>query len=393
MRAIFSAIIIVVASQFLFTLSDAQQKKWPTEKNKQQIRSLMHQFWGHFEGLRKYTDNIEEFKDKNNEAAILQHLKEMNRLTKRAKHQSLLNSPNFSFSRKVLENHIGEIETVFKSGNKEYARWMLNSTTSICMSCHTQYPTMTSLPDTGTGSNFSDAEFLFATRRYESAAQVYRKLISDFPANGMKTNDLETSIRRLVAFHARITRTPKEGVEELKKILNNKNLPEFLKRDTSAWIALFEKWKIESDVDPKTVSPEALTTWVEKQFEKTLWDRMVPASDPRTVTYLRVSGILYEYLQLHPRSEITPKILYWLAKCEYRLSSNFFYSLGDQYLRECVQSYSKDPIAKKCFFEYEDNVIMSYTGSRGTYLPPETAQELKTFRKLVSLQPGEKDKE
>ncbi len=398
MKFLFAALICIL-SLTSFTNSFADEAavphaKWPTEKNRAQIKTLMHRFWGHVETLQKYMSNPEEFNNPKNAPFILQNLKEMTALTKKAKHQSFLNSPNFGFSRKVLENHISEISRVYKSGNKEYARWMLNSTTSICMSCHTQYPTdpaMISLPDVGVGSSFSDAEFLFATRRYESAAQVYRKLISDYPGNKLKGNDLETAIRRLVAFHARIKREPKSGAEELGGVLQNKNLPEYVKKDVTAWRTLFEKWGTEPDPDPKKVSSEDLTKWVNLQFEKTLWDRTVPATDPRTVTYLRVSGILYEYLQLHPKSEITPKILYWLARCEYRLSSNFFYSLGDMYLKGCMRGYPKDPIAKKCYFEYEDNLVMSYTGSRGTYLPPDVDRELKDLRKTVGVKPGEKE--
>jgi len=388
--------LIVLFAVLTFASVNAQQSKWPTEKGKEQVKTLMHKFWAHVGALRKYAGDSTEFNNPKNEAFISEELKELSKLTKKAKHQSLLNSPNFTFSRKVLENHISEVERAFRMGNKDYARWMLNSTTSICMSCHTQFPDKAmgaTLPDTGTGTTFSDAEFLFATRRFDAASGIYKKLIAGFPDNKLKVNDLETSLRRLVAFHARVKRDPKVGVEDMEEALKNKNIPEYLRRDVAAWKVLFDKWNTESDIDPKKVSPEELTKWVKKQFEKTLWDRMVPASDPRTVTYLRVSGILYEYLHYHPRTEITPKILYWLAKSEYRIGSNFFYSLGDLYLKDCMQKYSKDPIAKQCFFEYEKNLLLSYTGSRGTYVPPDVARELRELRALVGLKPGEKNKE
>jgi hypothetical protein len=388
--------LCIILSLVLFSTSYGQQSKWPTEKNKNQVKSLMHKFWGHIEVLRPYMGNSDEFKNPKNEAIITEHLRELSRLARTAKHQKLLNSPNFSFSRKVLENHISDVERTFKIGNKDYARWMLNSTTSICMSCHTQFPTdpgTVSVPDTGTGTTYFDAEFLFATRRYESAANVYRKIISDYPGNKLKANELEAAVRRLVAFHARIKRDPKAGAEELQGVLKNKNLPEYLKRDTEAWLALFEKWKVETDIDPKKATPQELTQWVEQKFEKTLWDKMVASNDPRVVTYLRVSGILYEYLQAHPKNEITARVLYWLARSEYRLNSNFFYSLGDLYLKECMRNYSKDPYAKKCYFEYEDNMVMSYTGSRGTYLPLDVQKELKELKALVGLKPGDKNLE
>lgn len=383
MKTLLFSVLIFICSQTY----GAEAKEAPTEHTK--LKGLMLQVFGKIQSLRKYMASPDEFNNPKNEAYIKNQLKDLAKLTKKADHQKLLNSPNFSFSRSVLQHHISEVERTFRVGNKDYARWMLNSTTNICMSCHTQLPQTTDVSkelnenSSPLGRSFSDAEFLFTTRRFKEALPLYMDFVSEYPKNKFKSSDLETSVRRVTAIHARVQRDPEVGYDDLQKMLKNDKLPEYLKSDIKAWSALFKKWQSEESIDPKTVKEAKLKEFVEDQFDRTLWDRMIPSGDPRVVTYLRVSGILYEYLNSHPKSELTPQILLWLAQCEYRLNNNFFYSLGDLYLKECIKSYSKNPIAKKCYEEYKDNVEMSYTGSRGTYIPPDVRRELNKLRKMV----------
>ena len=111
---------------------------------------------------------------------------------------------------------------------------------------------------------------------------------------------------------------------------------------------------------------------------------MLDAIDPSLVNYLRVSGILNEYLLTHPNTKVEPEILYWLAICDRSISNNFFFSLADMYLKECITRYPSAPIAKKCFTEYETQTTLGYTGSSGIHVPPEVKAELKRLKDLVN---------
>lgn len=83
--------------------------------------------------------------------------------------------------------------------------------------------------------------------------------------------------------------------------------------------------------------------------------------DKNMVPQLYVSGILYEYVQLHPVSEIGAGIYYWLAKCEKKLSKNFFFPVAEFYLKECIERFPLSLEAKLCFNELEgeplDNLV------------------------------------
>jgi len=95
------------------------------------------------------------------------------------------------------------------------------------------------------------------------------------------------------------------------------------------------------------------------------------------------SGLLQEYLYNHPASPLLPKILFWASISERQLSKSYFYSLADVYLKECIKKFPKDPYAKRCFKEYEDNLYFGYTGSGGTHLPPQEKKELETLRQMI----------
>lgn len=359
------------------------------------VRPIMHEILANMHALRPYMVSKEKFEDPKNDKVIRDHLKNLSKLIKKAKHKEIIKSPMLSLSQKALEDHFSEVLSVFKVGSKPYARWALNSTFPICMSCHTQTALgpkdpwkLDGLKDYG--SVFEQAEFLFAGRDYENALKLYDQLIDGFPGNGATVSQVDTSAERKMAYYARIKRDWKEGITSLEKSLKNKELLEGTRRNLEAWAALFRMQQKVTLPDPKTATDAQIEAYVEKELKNGLWDKMQEASNPRLVTNLTVSGILYEYLSLHPTTPYKPNILYWLGRLDREINDNFFYSLADLYLKECVYHYFKNPIAKECFKEYKTNKIFGYSGSGGTHLPLGVRSELDEMKELVEK--GEKVK-
>ncbi len=364
---------------------------WADESKeaKLQTKELMTQFLFQLTALKVYFVSEDKFMDAKNNSDILSHLKEFAKLSKKASHDPVLSQENFRFSRHVLEDHIVDTERMFRLGNKSYARWQLTATASVCMSCHTQIPTASrsSFDEFGSlkifSSEFDKAEFLFATRAFDKAEEIYDKIIDGYPANNFKTEQVETALERQLAYFSRIVRSPSEAFTKMKVHQKNKELPEYLQRNISVWIAQFDLWKKQPVLDPKTATDRQILEFAQSNIEAKGDSKMFEASNPLLITYLRVSGILYEYLQNHPNSKAVPEVLYWLSLCDRSISNNFFYSLADLYLRECMTQYSTDPVAQKCFKEYETQKIIGYSGSSGTHLPAEVKADLKQLKKLV----------
>lgn len=357
-------------------------------QNSGATRALMAQYLMHLTALKKYLVSDEKFSDPKNNKDIAEHLKEFARLAKSASHDPTLNQENFKFSRQVLEERIVDTERVFRLGRKTYARWQLNSVVNVCMSCHTQLPStnrvFTNFKDPSMfTSDFDRAEFLYATRSFDAAMELYDKSIKGFPDNQMTVFQIETALERQVAYFARIVRNPTAALAKIKLHQANTLLPQYLKDNMSAWSVQLKKVEAQLPLDPKVATDAQIIEYARKNIEADDKKTNVDATSPRLVTYLTVSGMLYEFLEKHPNSKATPQVLYWLAMCDRSIENNFFFSLADMYLRECITKFPSDPIAKKCYSQYELETTLGYTGSGGTRIPIEVKRDLENLKQLV----------
>lgn len=381
MKRALSFLLMISLSEPVLSESEGKVKTQTTQQ-------LMNVFLENMIGLKKYMGSDKEFTDPQNTQKIQSHLKELAAKVKEAGHDPVLTMENFKFSRQVLEDHIVETERVFRLGNKIYARSMVNATLGICLSCHSQMPTPNKKFDELVSakifkSDFDKADFLFSVRDFSQANGLFDKLISTYPESKLTTDQLETSLRRQVGYYSRILRSPQQGAEALSKYLKNSKIEEYQRKNLTGWIQQFQNWqKIKIPDTSKATAAEVLS------FAKTHTSidsipNNIEGMDPRFVSNMFVSGVLYEYMNKHPHSPETPEILYRLALCDRELSNAFFYSLADLFLRECMIRFPASATAQKCFKEYEENMILGYTGSSGINVPPDVKAELKSLKEFV----------
>jgi hypothetical protein len=355
------------------------------------VKNLMHGFYGHLVKLKPFFVAPGEFEKKENHKEISGHLNSLEKEIKGAMKGKVFASPGQKISLESFQTHVSEMKNVFDSGNKAYAHWMLVSSTSLCMSCHTQLPQSKDskfgmVSDyTGLSADkiFGEAEFNFISRRFDLALKGYMMLIDGYSKNQLAPELLDRSVRRVVSIYARVKRDPVGGSLQFERLYKNKNLPKFIQDNSKAWMGLFNIWKKEGKDEISKMTGKEVVAFANKHMKKGLWDKMIEAGDPRVVTNLRVSGVLYEYLFQHPTGPETPEILYLLARAEYALGSDFFFSLSDLYLKECIVTYPKSEIAKECYREYEESVVVSYSGSSGTHLPADVQKNLRRLKSMV----------
>lgn len=375
-----SALIVLTISSRAFSASVTS-----SEAPVVHTKVIMAQFLQQLEALKKYMVSEAKFSDPKNTIEISEHLKKFSEISNSVMHDPQLQTASFKLSRDVLVQHIHETEKVYREGNKSYARWMLNSTVHVCMSCHTQTPaadrrSLLTKDSKNYFSQFEQAEFLFASRKFSEASRIYDSIIRGMVKG--ENPEVEKSLQRQVAYYARVKRNPAEAVKVFKSYVKLKNLSEYMRRDLLNWISQFEKWQNDNTFNLATATNDSII-----QFAKTNLEAnnklKIDSINPNLVNYLRVSGVLYEFLQAHPDSKVTPQILYWLAVCDRSIERNVFFSLADMYLRECMIKYPADPIAKKCYTEYEKETVLGYSGSRGVDVPFSVRQELKSLKNFV----------
>lgn len=355
------------------------------------VKPLMYSVLSEISTIQSYLVDEQKFLDPKNEGEISTHLNELATLSGQVLKAKRLQSLGYRMSSDAIDSHFNELKYAFKSGNKKYARWMLSATPYACASCHTQLPNspkpLWELKETDlAGTPFERADFLYATRNYNDAERIYTELIrADFrapaPAHKLDSSQLDVALRRKLTIFANLRRDFKGAVESFKKDLTNKSLPKEQRETIQSWIKpLLQLTK----QDPKLAQkPVQLLKYVSNVLEGSSRS-FVNANYPKLVEVLNASSLLYQTIHHHPQDELTASLLFWLGVSDLSLNNEPFFSLGPEYLKECMRLYPKALVARRCYAEFEAHVKNIYTGTRGTDIPEEEIQELKHYKELVS---------
>jgi hypothetical protein len=346
-----------------------------------------------------YSDKlIFDHNNKSSEEELTKNLMEIQKAFKGAKHVNFLHSPGFRPSLDTINVHIQETIDSLGSKNKVFAHSRLKAMTALCVSCHSQLSGAVSknafvniasnMARDRFDSDFAYANYLYLVRRFPDAVKYFDLSIKNYMVHNQKAppgmllddkvvnGELYTSLRRVLSIYTKINVEPSKAILFLKKYNNDKGISKITRADINAWIDSLEKWRNfdsskNSDIDE----------FIKKNLAGLETVKVI--NGEHDITLLIASGVLSKFLNDHPASETTPQILYWLSIAERRLSTTYFFSLGDIYLKECILQFPASPYAQKCYREYEENVLFGYSGSGGTDIPPEERRELDRLKKLL----------
>jgi hypothetical protein len=357
--------------------------------------------------LAPYMSNEMKFKDPDNEKKIALHLNKIVKNFKSAKHVSKLNLPGFSANFRMITEHLDDTLFNFNNNNKPFARLRLASTTSLCLSCHTQLPKdhLTSyilnseaVTPESFENNYEYGNFLFLLRSYRKAIKAYKTSISERlekqieikkiqkilgDSSGQYDKILYNSFKNILTINAKVLRKPRAAINLFKGYLSSSQVPKYVKQDLEIWIKELKKWDNSNDLKIKFKSDEDVDKFIQKYLVKLDQEGMGLATGEYDVDLLVTSGILSNYLTDHPKNKYAAEILYWIGISESRLSKNMFFTLGDLYLKECITRYPKSKIAIKCYNEYENEIQFRFTGTIGTNIPKSKKAELKKLKSLI----------
>jgi hypothetical protein len=354
------------------------------------LTPLMYEMLSEITSLQPYMVNEAKFKDTKNKKDLGARLERLAEISSRVMVHKRTQVQSYRLSGEALNAHIQQLLKVYKGGNPSYARWMLAATPFACASCHTQLPESPKplwniTADQIEGNPFEKAEFLFATRNYPEALDIYRTL--GRAGAGLEGAELEKTYHHKLTILVRLNRdlaaTEKELSDDLEK---GQNLPGFLKKNIEGWRRQAGILKKDSYFNLKKAAPLKKTLATSAKLLEGRPRGFVASSNPDLVKFLYLSGQLYEALQNEPASSPKiPEILYYLGLVDMGLNHEFFFSLGHLYLKECFQQNPKSPWAKRCYGEYRAEMENLYTGSRGVDLPPEVAEELEAAKIQLGL--------
>jgi hypothetical protein len=353
----------------------------------------MFRFLAGMQALTPLALSDRSFSASGNEAEIQRLLDAMARDSEALAHARSLAPAGYSVSSKVLREHVQRSAGMFRAGHRGYARWMVNATLEGCIGCHAQLPPTRSAavriaPQELAGEAIDRADLLFATRQFDAALALYDGIIRAAPAAGAGPGDAvsgrtpaERALLRKLAIWLRIKRDPSGAAASLEQDLAAKALARPEQEQVQAWIASLKAPELRPGFDPATVRFDALRTYARAVLAAELGAASVMEAPARAAGYLVLSGVLYEFLARNPAASEAGEALLWLSKCDRTLGGDFFFSLGDLYLEECVRRAPRTPIARRCAAEFEEAVEFRFTGSRGTDVPAELRQLIRRLKR------------
>lgn len=297
-------------------------------------------------------------------------------------------SDTYEISYELVLDQLEETKRVLQMKKFDYARSRLYALGSICTSCHTQDTKLRTLFSGTTREHFPDdfayAEFNFITRNYKQAELYYDKYLTTATTHRKTELEIVTPLQRLITIYAQILNKPAEGAKKLAQYTALKDHTVMTKKHLRGWISGLKTLDAHGASHVRDVDFKTLNNYV-RQYLGPLDQQPSPiySTPQEEVQRVWLRGLLYHYLNGNPSKTEVPKILYWLAISDRAIGYNFYYSLADLYLKECILHYSDDPYAKRCYNEYKEYTMFSYSGSAGTFIPPEVQQELENLKKAI----------
>ncbi len=295
-------------------------------------------------------------------------------------------SETYLVSYEFILDYLRETQRAIDAKNLDYARSRLYGVESICTSCHTQDTKLRTL-FTGAGRDrFADdvsyAEFNFLTRNYDEAEAYFTR---ELRAPGAKTEyEVIRPLQRLIIIYAQIKNKPGAGADLLNTFVDLPAHTDATRGELKGWIAGLRA------LDAKGASNVTAPTFadIESRVREILGKLDQPLEAIRVppdqeVARVWLTGVLYHYLNRKPPRDEIPKVLYWLAVNDRVVGYNYYFSLADLYLKECVYKYPDHPYARRCLAEYQEFVNFAYSGSGGSFIPPELKQELSKMKEAI----------
>lgn len=296
--------------------------------------------------------------------------------------------PAFRITWQTMVEQIGRTRDAVEAGTATTGnmRNLVHGIASACAGCHTQDDRTQAISfgklSPSTDDPLQKARFHYITRDYAAALSLYDAYLDAQPRlayNGPILDALEGEL----TIYAQVYRDPERGAKALRKRLERSggSMSKQVRKDLQAWIKGFEeirKAKLKA-FEPSIGDLEAYAA----RYIQPHAGVPIVTEEKDTVIYLWMRGLLHEYVQSHPADPRMPDLLYWLAIADRVLDYNFYYSLADLYLKECIVRYPDTDAAERCYDEFERYVEFAYSGSSGEHVPAEVRDDLARLREIL----------
>jgi hypothetical protein len=194
------------------------------------------------------------------------------------------------------------------------------------------------------------------------------------------------ALRRWLVIGIRVHPTPHKALRTLTSLRSEREFTSFEEEEIQGWLSGLRRWQNEAPTKEHPLKIAAA-----------LISRAHEASDPvelrvDTVALIRATALLHSHLESKDRKGDRASALFLLAKAYTQLPLFFSTELPEQFLEQCIREFPGSQDARRSFRLYEEIVMLGYTGSGGTRIPPDVSARMDELRALASGIPEVQDR-
>jgi len=357
-------------------------------KDRPEVTTAMQQAFNALMNLQPYLVSSEKFKDPKSKAAILKDLETMSKLKHMFPKKMEEEEPGAKAIVGLFGEYLKDVQNRYKSGDFEYARNRMRTTSGFCFGCHTRLTAQTNFTDFSRKVENSDltpfqrAEIFAATRQFDKALALYSQVLAKTPKDELGMIEVTRGLRHALSISVRVKKNPEQTMKLLDSVTGRKDLPEFVQSMVMIWKKDVKAWMEEKEGSEQRTGEE-LVAKAKLMIERASSLQAFPADEYGDISYLRASTYLHEALDNNPKGKWRGEALYYLGLCYYSLQDPMLWDLENLYYEACIKEFPKSDISKKCYRKYADKIYLGYTGSGGTNIPEDELTKLKELRKLA----------
>lgn len=366
----------LVAVGLMLSLNSFASK--PLNKNMQDIANTLR-------GLILPALSSSSFNSASNEKEINSSLIKLQKLFLENGSHFSKRQENWKLNHQMMSGILEQSKKSFQSGHKEISRQMVKSIPGMCLACHGQDQLKAkvfngSLPIAA--GPLEQSEFALATRRPTEA----QKYLNEFLSQKNIPRD-ETEVMQAIRHEMQISIHLQRPMKEIKQLLSSR-LVKFgsfkeINKTITGWLKGFDK--VEVSFGKGLVRVAQVPTVLKKALGTSEPMLGLIPSPVEEVIFLKLREDLHKILESGADRNDMAEIYYWLSLSERAVGYNLFYSLADGYLKSCMDNFTAQPFAKRCFAEYESFLDFAYSGSSGTHIPKDVKDELENYKKKLKI--------
>jgi len=353
-----------------------------------ETRERMHGIFVAFATLLGRAQDPAVFSDPHYRAEIAGALSDLVTRTRALEsHTGSLNAGHSSVRRSLVDD-AALAQDAYAEGLFEAARFRVGQLADDCFACHSKLPSDHRFD---LGARLLESEpvvriplesralVAVAARQFEAALALDEALFRDSSRSATEIG-LSGAFERYLKVALRVTGDGARARTHLEAFLGRPDVPRYLADDVAAWAETLAGLSAEDFA----VAPErrlaSAREWIREAQLRTAY----PGDLRGLVHSVMASWLLHLHLDEQPaeRSDLA-ETFYLLGLCEIQISPSLWVSEVEDFLEGAIRTAPETSHAGRAYATLEAVYTRGFTGSSGTFIPPEIERRLASLRALV----------